>query len=102
MPPAIPIALLALAGFTTGSGMRMLDPLLPAIAGAFGVSVSHASVVIAGFVLPYGLVQLVAGPLGDRMGKVRIACIAVLLFGAGLVASAFVTGLSGLVALRAF
>jgi predicted MFS family arabinose efflux permease len=102
MPPAIPIALLALAGFTTGSGMRMLDPLLPAIARAFDVSVSHASAVVAGFVLPYGLVQLVAGPLGDRLGKVRIACGAVLLFGLGLVASGFATGLPGLIALRAW
>jgi predicted MFS family arabinose efflux permease len=102
MQPAIPIALFALAGFATGSGMRMLDPLLPLIAAAFGVGVSQATVVVAGFVLPYGLVQLVAGPLGDRMGKVRIACFALLLYGIGLVASAFATGLPMLVVLRAW
>jgi predicted MFS family arabinose efflux permease len=102
MLPAIPIALFALAGFTTGAGMRMLDPLLPPIAAAFGVGIAEAAWLIAGFVLPYGLVQLVAGPLGDRMGKVRIACFAVLLFGAGLIASAFATRLGGLVALRAW
>ena len=79
MPAAIPIALFALAGFTTGAGMRMLDPLLPSVAAAFGVRVAQATSLIAGFVLPYGLVQLVAGPLGDRLGKVRIASIAVLL-----------------------
>lgn len=102
MQPAIPIALFALAGFATGSGMRMLDPLLPLIAAAFGVGVSQATVVVAGFVLPYGLVQLVAGPLGDRMGKVRIACFALLLYGIGLVASVFATGLPMLVVLRAW
>lgn len=102
MQAAIPIALFALAGFTTGAGMRMLDPLLPLVAADFGVTVAQATALVAGFVLPYGLVQIVAGPLGDRMGKVRIACLAVLLFGAGLVASAFATGLPGLVALRAF
>ncbi len=102
MQPAIPIALFALAGFATGSGMRMLDPLLPLIAAGFGVGVSQATVVVAGFVLPYGLVQLVAGPLGDRMGKVRIACFALLLYGIGLVASAFATGLPMLVVLRAW
>ncbi|MDB5373494.1 MAG: putative arabinose efflux permease, family [Belnapia sp.] len=102
MPAVIPIALFALAGFTTGSGMRMLDPLLPAIAGSFGVSVSHATSVVAGFVLPYGLVQLVAGPLGDRLGKVRIACFAVLLFGLGLVGSGFASDLPMLVLLRAW
>ena len=102
MPPVIPIALFALAGFTTGSGMRMLDPLLPAIAAGFGVSVAQATAVVSGFVLPYGLVQLVAGPLGDRLGKVRIACFAVLLYGLGLVASAFAFDLTGLVLLRAW
>jgi predicted MFS family arabinose efflux permease len=100
MPPVIPIALFALAGFATGSGMRMLDPLLPLIAAGFGVGVPQATMVVAGFVLPYGLVQLVAGPLGDRMGKVRIACFALLLYGFGLVASAFATGLPMLVVLR--
>lgn len=102
MPPAIPIALFALAGFTTGAGMRMLDPLLPLIAADFGVQVAQATSLVAGFVLPYGLVQLVAGPLGDRLGKVRIASVAVLLFGAGLLASILATRLAGLVALRAW
>lgn len=102
MQAAIPVPLFALAGFTTGAGMRMLDPLLAPIAADLGVGVAEASRLVAAFVLPYGLVQLVAGPLGDRMGKVRVACFAVLLFGAGLVASAFVAGLGSLIALRAW
>lgn len=102
MPPAIPIALFALAGFTTGAGMRMLDPLLPLVAADFGVRVAQATALVAAFVLPYGLVQLVAGPLGDRLGKVRIAVFAVLLFGLGLVASYFTTRFAGLIALRAW
>ncbi|MBL6458111.1 MFS transporter [Belnapia sp. T6] len=102
MPPALPIALLALAGFTTGAGMRMLDPLLPSVAASFGVSVPQATILVAGFVLPYGLVQLVAGPLGDRMGKLRIVCGALLLYGLGLVASGFAPALYGLVGLRAW
>src|SRR3954462_4253293 len=102
LPPAIPIALFALAGFTTGAGMRMLDPLLPLIAADLGVRVAQATMLVAAFVLPYGLVQLVAGPLGDRLGKVRIAVFAVLLFGLGLVASYFTTRFGGLVGLRAW
>ncbi|MDO9708066.1 MFS transporter [Paracraurococcus lichenis] len=102
MPASVPIALFALAGFSTGAGMRMLDPLLPLVAGEFGVTVAQATALVAGFVLPYGLVQLFAGPLGDRLGKVRIACCAVLLFGLGLLASGLATGFAGLVALRAW
>jgi predicted MFS family arabinose efflux permease len=101
MHAALPIALFALAGFTTGAGMRMLDPLLPLIAAGLGVPVAQTTALIAGFVLPYGLVQLVAGPLGDRLGKVRIAWLALLLYGIGLLASGIATGLPMLVALRA-
>src|SRR4051794_6951369 len=124
MPPAIPIAPVALAGLTTGAGVRMLDPLLPLIAAALrlraapaglrmlvpllpliaadlGVRVAQATLLVAAFVLPYGLVQLVAGPLGDRLGKVRIAVFAVLLFGLGLVASYFTARFGALVGLRA-
>lgn len=99
---ALPIALLALAGFTTGSGMRVLDPLLPLLARDFGVGVGAATGVVAGFVLPYGLVQLAAGPLGDRLGKVRIATFALLLYGLGLLGSSLAGSLPALVALRAF
>ena len=102
MQPAIPIGLFALAGFATGSGMRMLDPLLPALAAAFGVRVADATVVVAAFVLPYGLVQLVAGPLGDRFGKVRVACLALVLFALGLFGSAAAAGLPVLAAWRAW
>jgi hypothetical protein len=62
----IPIFVLALGGFASGSGARLLDPLLPQIADSFGVTVAAASAVIAAFVLPYGLGQVILGPLGDR------------------------------------
>ncbi len=95
-----PIALFALAGFATGSGMRLLDPLLPLLARDFGVSVAAVSGLVAGFVLAYGLVQVGAGPLGDRFGKARVACAALLFYGACLLASALAAGLPALVALR--
>ncbi|MBV1797482.1 MFS transporter [Siccirubricoccus sp. G192] len=102
MAASLPIPLFALAGYTTGSGMRMLDPLLPLLAADLGVTVAGATGVVAGFVLPYGLVQLAAGPLGDAFGKIRIACFALLLYGLGLIGSAFATDLPMLIALRAF
>ena len=98
--PYPPIGLFALAGFATGAGMRLLDPLLPLLARDFGVSVSAVSGLVAGFVLGYGLVQFGAGPLGDRFGKARVACAALLLYGLSLLASA-AAGLPMLVALRA-
>jgi predicted MFS family arabinose efflux permease len=45
-PPvaAVPIQLLALAGFVSGSGKRILDPLLPLVADTLHVTVAGASV----------------------------------------------------------
>jgi MFS transporter, DHA1 family, inner membrane transport protein len=101
-PPPLAITLLALAGFATGAGMRILDPLLPLLAADFGVTVGAATGVVAGFVVPYGLVQLAAGPLGDRLGKPRIATFALLLYGIGLLGSAWAGSLPVLIGLRAF
>ena len=100
MSPAPPIALFALAGFTTGSGMRMLDPLLPMLAADLGFTVAATTPVVAAFVVAYGLVQLVAGPLGDRLGKPRIAFFALLLYGATMIGSAMAVDLGELVGYR--
>jgi predicted MFS family arabinose efflux permease len=97
----MPIGLLALAGFASGSGMRVLDPLLPALAESLEVSVASSSAVIAAFMLPYGLGQIILGPLGDRFGKLRVVCIALLIYGSFVLACSGTESLTGLVVLRA-
>jgi predicted MFS family arabinose efflux permease len=94
------LPLLALAGFAAGGGMRLMDPLLPLLAADFGVGVAAIAPVVAGFTLAYGAGQLVTGPLGDRYGKVRVAAIALVLYGVGLAASAVAWDLSSMVVLR--
>ncbi|MBV8095646.1 MAG: MFS transporter [Acetobacteraceae bacterium] len=74
----LPLALLATAGFLSSAGARVMDPLMPAIARDFGVSVPEVSVVIAAFTLPYGLNQIVLGPVGDRFGKLRVILAALI------------------------
>ena len=96
----VPIGLLAFASYTTGSGMRLLDPLLPMVAGEFGVPVAGAAWLVAGFLLPYGLGQLGFGPLGDRYGKLRVACLAVLAYAVVTLLSVLAGGLSSLTLLR--
>lgn len=78
--PALPLGLLAAAGFLSMSGARVMDPLLAVVAADFRVGVPTASIVIAAFTLPYGLNQLVLGPLGDRFGKLRVMLGALLGF----------------------
>jgi len=94
------LPLLAAAGFASGAGMRVLDPLLPQIAADFGTSVAALAAMVAGFALAYGAGQLVTGPLGDRFGKLRVATIALLLYGLGLAVTAFMPDLPAMMAAR--
>lgn len=68
----VPIRLLAAAGFLSSSGARIIDPLLAPIALDFRSSIPEVSILIAAFVLPYGLNQIILGPIGDRYGKLRV------------------------------
>lgn len=95
-----PIAVFALAGFASASGMRVLDPLLPLMAADFNTGVSQTASVLAGFLLSYGLGQLGIGPLGDRMGKPRVACFAVFGYGLAMMVGALAWSLPALVGLR--
>jgi predicted MFS family arabinose efflux permease len=68
----LPIGLLAAAGFLSSAGARVIDPLLSAVASDFHVSIAEVSIVIAAFTLPYGMNQILLGPIGDRFGKLRV------------------------------
>jgi predicted MFS family arabinose efflux permease len=70
--PALPLTLLSAAAFVSAGSMRMIDPVLHLIATDFGTSVARASGLVAAFALPYGLMQVVFGPLGDRFGKLPV------------------------------
>ena len=64
-PPALPILLLAAAGFLSSAGARVIDPLLSVIALDFGTTVPAVSIVVAAYTLPYGLCQVLLGPAGS-------------------------------------
>jgi MFS family permease len=54
--------------------VRVTDSLLPQIAADLGVTVGATSIVVTVYLLAHGSVQLVIGPIADRVGKYR--CIA--------------------------
>jgi predicted MFS family arabinose efflux permease len=68
------VLLLSLAAFASAAALRASDPLLPVIAESFGTTPGGASAVITAFALAYGLLQLVTGPIADRIGKYRMVC----------------------------
>jgi MFS transporter, YNFM family, putative membrane transport protein len=86
------IVLLAVAGFASQAMVRAADSLLPQLASDFGVTVGAASIVVSTYAVMHGSMQLVTGPVGDRLGKYRMIAIAtalcaVLVFCCGLTSS---------------
>ena len=97
----LPLGLLAAAGFLSSAGARVVDPLLHAIATDFIVTVPQVSVVIAAFTLPYGLNQLILGPVGDRFGKLRVMLGALVGYAVFTGLCALATSLPSLTLMRA-
>ncbi len=96
----ISIGLLGALGFLVVADARVIDPLLPVIADRFGTSIAAAGLTVSAYTLPYGLFQLVYGPLGDRVGKLRVMAVAILCFALGTAACAAAGTLPVLVILR--
>lgn len=69
---------LCLAAFVSMASMRLCDPLLPALAGEFEVSLGESARAVSFFAVAYGLTQLLFGPLGDRHGKFLVIALAAL------------------------
>lgn len=100
-PPLAILPLLAAAAFATGCGMRLLDPLLPLVARDLHSTVAEVAVLITAFALPYGLCQVVLGPLGDRFGKLRVLTLGLIAYGLAMAACALAGSLGQMLALRA-
>jgi predicted MFS family arabinose efflux permease len=101
-PVALPIVLLASAAFLSSAGTRVVDPLLHAIATDFSTTVPAVSVIVAAFTLPYGICQILLGPLGDKFGKLRVMLMALTAYSVAIGACAFAGSLPMLTVLRAF
>jgi predicted MFS family arabinose efflux permease len=56
--------------------VRSVDSLLPQIAADVGTTVGTASIVVTAYAITHGTVQLIIGPVGDRMGKYRAITLA--------------------------
>jgi YNFM family putative membrane transporter len=88
------------AAFLVSADARVIDPLLKIVAGDFSVSKESAALTISAYALPYGLCQLFYGPLGDRVGKLKVMSWVMMLFAVGTAACALVPNLWTFVALR--
>jgi YNFM family putative membrane transporter len=94
------LLVLGLAAFMVQADARVIDPLLHVIAREFATTPANAAIVISSYALPYGLFQLLYGPLGDRIGKLRVMAGCLSVFSAGTFACAFVPNIPAFALLR--
>ena len=70
------LLILGLAAFLVSADARVIDPVLKIIALDFGVGEEQAAWTISAYAFPYGLCQWFYGPLGDRIGKLKVMSVA--------------------------
>lgn len=95
------ILVLGLAGFTAVADNWVVSPILPSIAHYFDYDLARAGLLITAYMIPFGLFQLVFGPLSDRYGKRQVINTAMFFFAVVTALCALATSFSGLVLFRA-
>jgi YNFM family putative membrane transporter len=94
------IALLALAGFSSQAMVRAADTLLPQIAADLAVTVGAVSIIVTAYAITHGSIQLVIGPLGDKLGKFRMVALGCAICAVTVLASGLAQSLTMLTAAR--
>ena len=74
------IGLLGLAGFVVMADNWVVSPILPAIAENLKIDVTRAGLLISAYMIPFGLFQLIFGPLADRYGKKQVITFSMVIF----------------------
>jgi predicted MFS family arabinose efflux permease len=94
------LLVLGAAAFLVSADARAMDPLLKIIAGEFHTRPQIVALAVSAYTLPYGLFQLFYGPLGDRIGKLRVMTAMLALFAGGAALCYFVPNLATFIVLR--
>lgn len=68
-PPRGLLALLTASAFLIFAQAFMIAPILPALARVFDTSPGVVGLAVPAYLVPYGLMTLVWGPLSDRVGR---------------------------------
>jgi MFS transporter, DHA1 family, inner membrane transport protein len=92
LPPALNI--IALATFAASLSARALDPVLPNVAGEFGVSIAAAASFASAFAFTFAIVQPVLGAAADLFGKARLMIVCLVLLGLANILGALSTSFS--------
>jgi len=94
------LALLTTAAFLIFAQAFMIAPILPRLAEVFATTPGTVALAVPAYLLPYGAMTLVWGPLSDRVGRRPVILGSLLAFTALTAATALVTGAGGFIGLR--
>jgi predicted MFS family arabinose efflux permease len=89
-----------MAGFASTFTMRLLDPLVPTLAGEFGRTIPQVAMMATAFSICYAVGQPFLGPIADAMGKARTILVSVAALAVMLVACALAGNFETLFVLR--
>ena len=95
------ITLLGLAGFIVMADNWVVSPILPSISQNLNIDVAKAGLLITAYMIPFGIFQIIFGPLADRYGKKQVITFSVLAFTIATGMCALGTSLTSLALFRA-
>ena len=95
-----PLILLTLAAFASSASFRVCDPMLPVLARLFGQTSGQVALIITVFTIAYGGMQLIYGPLGERLDRFRVITLATACCALGSLGAAVTPSLEWLVVCR--
>ena len=95
------IMLLGLAGFIVLADNFVVSPILPAISHDLNIDIAWAGLLITAYMLPFGIFQIIYGPLADRYGKKQVITFSIIMFTLATGLCALGTSLTNLVVYRA-
>lgn len=95
------LLILGLAGFTVMADNWVVSPILPSIAESISVPVTKTGLLITSYMIPFGMFQLVFGPMADRYGKRQVINFSLLFFTIATALTAVGYGLTDLAIYRA-
>lgn len=74
------IMLLGLAGFIVMADNWVVSPILPAIAQNLNIDIARAGLLITAYMIPFGIFQIIFGPMADRYGKKQVVTFSIIMF----------------------
>ncbi|HEX3028613.1 MAG TPA: MFS transporter [Clostridia bacterium] len=95
------LSILGLAAFVVMADNWVVSPILPTISNDIGVSVGSAALIIAAYMIPFGLFQPLYGYLGDKFGRVKVINVTMVFFTIATALCAIASALTDLAVFRA-